>query len=493
MRIVQIELRPKGDGDKPQLVFESINATGKKLSDADLIRNFILMDKPDAEQRRIFENYWKPIEQNTRFKIKAKNEEHTSDFIWYFLMCEKNQKLSKKNVYSDFKTYVNDHLKNDDAFDKFLEKLKTFSGYYKNLAYEGGDTYQGYYQTLRYLSQTTCYTYLLSLIDHYKNNHQHFAMDMHTILKFIINYYVRGLVCKETTNKYAEFFPTVAEKIEGYQEKKEENYIDAFYRVFANDAPMTSDTEIKDVLSNKGFDFYNLKKCNKYLFEKLVNNDNTKEQIKMENITIEHIMPQKLTDKWRRMLGEKQAEKIHENYLHSLGNLTVTDYNSELGNKPFDEKKKIFANSPIGLNRYFEDIEKWDKQAIEDRTDVLAEKLCDILKYKEELYKYKEEEKYDWDKYYSLEECLSILNKKKRLKPVSYIIVKQNKRRIFRLKTTTWKYLLEYVAEQKEKMNININWKDIYCTSGATSTMKKLKEILTDCDLADDFKIKLTE
>ena len=336
MKIVRILLKPRTDGDKPQLVFETINGTGKQLEAADLIRNFILMDKEPQEQIEIFEKYWKPIEQNTRFD----NQEETTDFIWYFLMLKegKNLKqLKQTEDYSDFKNYINDEIEAKKDMKNTLEEIKVFSGYYKQLAWEGGGIYERYYKQLRDLKQTTCYSYLMSLMDYYKNQNDFKKEDMEAILGFIITYYLRRLLNKDNTNEYNDFFPTVCKKIKSEMDKGKVAYKEAFYYVFANHAPEIPTNEVlKNTLSASGYKFYKLKIA-KYLFSELVNKDQ-KEKIEMDKITIEHIMPQTLTDKWRRMLGE-DWEEVHTNYLHSLGNLTVTGYNSELGNKAFQEKK----------------------------------------------------------------------------------------------------------------------------------------------------------
>ena len=373
MRIVQILLIPDNKGDKPQLVFETINATGKKLSDADLIRNFILMDKNNEEQKKIFKEYWTPIEQKTRFG----KDEKTTDFIWCFLMLKEKKYFKYKDVYTEFKSHIN---KNKEKFYDTLDKLEKFSGHYKILAHEGGLWFEEYYETLRELEQTTCYPYLLSLIDHYKNIEESFKHNMEKILKFIIDYYIKRLINKDETTIYSKFFPTVAKKIKDYQNEGED-YLDAFYRVFENDAPsIPTDETLKEKLCKKDYNFYTLKHA-KYLFKKLINH-NSKEKIQMnDDITIEHIMPQELTDPWRRMLGEKQAEDDHALCLHNLGNLTVTGHNNKLSNKPFEEKKKIFRESIIPLNDYFGDINIWNKEAIEKRTEDLADKICEILDF----------------------------------------------------------------------------------------------------------------
>ncbi|HEY9297824.1 MAG TPA: HNH endonuclease family protein [Phormidium sp.] len=99
----------------------------------------------------------------------------------------------------------------------------------------------------------------------------------------------------------------------------------------------------------------------------------SKEQVNKQNLSIEHIMPQTLNSQWKSMLGTNYAD-VHKQFLHTLGNLTLTGYNTEIGNKPFDEKKSIYLQSNVSLNKYFQDITSWNAQAIKER----AQKLADI-------------------------------------------------------------------------------------------------------------------
>ena len=517
VKIVDIELE-RNDGNKPQLVFETINATGKRLEDSDLIRNYILMDKNRVEQEELFKNYWEPIEQNTRFYKNNKTEGETSHFIWYFLIFEKGQPLKRKNVYKDFKKHIS--FKGFESYEKmkeFLEKMKKFSGYYESIAFGGNSPFEYYFEMLRgNLKQTAFYPYLLSLMDYWEKDKQGREKDVKTILQFIINYYVRRSICKKHPNEYNRFFPIISTRIEENM-KTGDTYLEGFYRVFANTnfAKIPDDKNLKEALLEPEYNFFGSKICH-YIFEKLVNH-NTKEEMKIKksDITIEHIMPQTLTKSWKEML-ESNAEEVHKKYLHSLGNLTLTGYNPKLSNKPFEEKKRIFAESNISLNRYFEEkeVETWNENAIIKRAEHLAKKICKILEYEDlKPYYIKKSLLLPTDNYSTLEDCILILKEQKGMKPIDYKIEDKED------KISNWKALIIEIArylyrKNKEKFkemagNPDITfiseeeseykrYEEIYedniylCTNNsAKDTMQHIKKMLTEYSLADDFLLRM--
>lgn len=516
IKIVNIELFPPKD--RPQLVFETINATGKKLSDADLIRNYILMDKTNDQQKELFENYWTAIEQNTRYEEEKKTREETTKFIWYFLMCEKSQNLKETDTYKNFRAYINENYKEQEKLKEFLQKAKRFSEYYKwfSCPDKCNNIYKSYFQTLQDLNQATCFPYLLSLMDWWEQDKSR-SLNVHTILEFIIHYYVRRNICKEKTNVYNYFFPLIAKRIDN--QENDDSYLENFYRVFANEnsAFVPTDPQVKASLQSIGLDFYKLNSC-QWIFEKLVNQDsqNSEDKIKMGDIIIEHVMPEKLTDDWRRMLkirDEKtDVEAIHNNYLHNLGNLTVTGYNSKLGNRTFKEKKGIYLNRPIAINRDFENIEIWDKKTIQERTKKLAIKICEILKH-QDLKKYKTQTAIS-EAYISLEAAIDLTKTRKGLDPLEFKIYEES----YHLKKRNWNVLITKVATVLYKLDIKIfekmvddpyirfianrefNIRDVKIAYGiflntnnsSFDTMKKIKKMLQEYDLEAAFKIKIT-
>ena len=378
MKIVELEL-VKEHGDNPQLVFETINATGKKLDKVDLIRNFILMDKSAEEQEELFKPYWDCIEKNTRFVEKNKKIE-VDHFIWHFLMFEtgkSNRTIRKKHVYDEFKKYVNKEFKKYDDLKQFVEKIAHFSEYYKWFAYRAtkdGEGFEPYFKDLRTIGQKDCHSYLMHLMAYWEKDKKNREQDVKEILRFITSHVARSSLCGEKGN-YLQIFTNIVEKLN----EKKGSYLEKFYKALAQFSytHMIGDDKLKNALKENE-NFYgsgsSLKYC-RWVLEKLVN-ERTKEKIQMKGITIEHVMPKKLNKGWKGI-------KNHSQYLNRLGNLTLAakEYNSELGNRSFQDKKKYYKDSPINLNKYFIDIETWDEEAIQKRTQYLADEICKILPY----------------------------------------------------------------------------------------------------------------
>lgn len=377
IKIVKIELDLKVD--KPQLVFEGINATGKALTDADKIRNFVLMDQNDDTQERLFREYWEEIEKNTFNNNKNKSD--TSEFIRHFLMYRYKEYVSKKNVYDGFKNFIKDDAQDQDV-EACLRKILTFSGYYKEFTVKSSDgDLEKSFEVFRNINQTTAYPYMFHLMEK-KAQKELDKEELCKILRFLESYYIRRLMLGKGNTGYSQIFPTLAKKINN--QSSSSTYADKVYTHFANNLS-GNQKFVLDEEFIKGLpdvDFYSDKnKKNIKLFLGKIINSQTKEKIdinKPDAYSIEHIMPQTLTEKWRKDLGENYQE-IHEKFVNTIGNLTVTAYNSELSNKPFHIKKRDFyAKSSINITRKIAENEKWGESEIRERSKDIARRICSI-------------------------------------------------------------------------------------------------------------------
>ena len=364
-----------GDDD-PQVVFESINSTGLDLSLADLIRNYVLMT--DKQQEYLFENYWLKIEQNVGI-------ESMTNYITFYLTFRSKEVVSNKNAYEVYKRYyASAGYNNEEA----LKDLYHYSNYYK--AFCNGDSkYSSIVnkrlEGLRILDQSTAYPFLFSIFNDYDNNVITME-ELEKVITFLFIYLLRRIICGVPSNSLRGLFKNLYSRIFA-DENNKKHYYDAVVQFFiqlSTKDKVPSDTEFKNSLMTS--DLYQKKKTCKYLLKTLedINEDGTesKELISIDKLTIEHIMPQTLNDDWIEALGENYAQ-IHSQYVHTLGNLTLTGYNSELLNKSFTDKKKLLndKNSHIVvLNRYFMDQEKWDEDTIKERARLLSDRIQSIFK-----------------------------------------------------------------------------------------------------------------
>lgn len=368
LEIVEIIL-DKLQGDEPQKIFESINSTGLDLSLADKIRNYVLMD--DEKQDELYEKYWLEIEKNVGYR-------NLEDFVINFLNSQITKSVNKNNAYRLFKEHCEENnLTHEDA----LKKLKTTSKYYG--AFIGENKYYSdditHYLTSFYtIRQTT----ILPLIFRIFNDYEDKNIDENTlceVLNYLLTYFVRITVC-ELTKSLSKFMKTMYDRV---IVKNYDNYYEKFV-IFLNDLKannrMPTDKEFKDALIYKPL--YNKPIC-KFVLSVIENS--TKEHLDISNLTIEHILPQKENSVvWKKEVGE-DYNRVYEVYLHTLGNLTITGHNSELGTKSFGEKKKIIQDNSKAniLNKGVLNADKWDETSILNRAEVLAEILINEFKYVE--------------------------------------------------------------------------------------------------------------
>jgi predicted transport protein len=298
-------------------------------------------------------------------------------------------------------------MRANSKMSKNLLKIKDiykYSEYFVNIALEKeqDDEIRRIFSDINTLKVDVSYPFILKVYEDYKQENitkEEFIQ----ILRYIESYVFRRAICGIPTNSLNKTFANL------YKEIKSENYLESFkaalllkdsYRRFPRDEEFKEQLIIKDV--------YHFRSRN-YLLRKL-ENYNRKELVNVESYTIEHIMPQNenLSDEWKRELGDNWKE-VHKKYLHTIGNLTLTGYNSELSDRPFKEKRDInggFADSPIRLNRSLAKLESWNEEEIIKRAKSIAELAAEIWSFpkldQETLDKYKMDEKYG--KIYTIED-----------------------------------------------------------------------------------------
>lgn len=389
-KLIIVDIKLKRGEDNPQLIFESLNSTGKQLEEADLVRNFILMDKAPAIQEKFYERFWHPIEKNTHFKV--------GDFIRDYLTYRQGKPPRKDRVYVEFKKFVidNDYIKTE-KLEELLEELLKFSRFYSYfLSFNFED--EKVNETLKRIDRlqvTVAYPYLLDAFNAWSEKIVD-TTGLNDILCTIESFVFRRLICNAPTNSLNKIFATLGRNI-----RKTKDYQDQYVEIFrylisaglsSNRFP--SDEEFKTELVKR--DVYSLKSKNRiHLFERLENYNN-REKVDVENLieaqkeglTFEHIMPQSLTQAWRKDLGEDHLA-IHEKHLNTLGNITLTAYNSGLSNKPFSEKlnqDKGFKDSRLWLNQSLVNLARWGENEINARAELLANRALEVWGFPQTSY-----------------------------------------------------------------------------------------------------------
>ena len=370
------------DSDNPQMIFESMNSTGKDLSQTDLLRNYLLMDLTPEKQTRLYKTYWKPMEELFGEDIYKNDVNKFDYFIRDFLTLKSDTGYICKinNVYENFKRY---YLDNNCEKFAVLKDLFTYAKYYAciDLLQENDDELKLYWQEFKKLDSHVVYPFLLKLYDDYSRQIL-IKEDFKKILQVVISYLWRRAICEIPTNSLSKTFATL------YQAVDKDDYVNSVIKAFVFKSSykrFPSDYEVREKLQTKDIYHFRLRK---YLLEALENYYH-KEPIDLNtaNYTIEHIMPQNIEHNlsWQQMLGEDWQE-VHSLYLHTLGNLTITGYNAEMSNKSFWEKvngESGFKHSHLKLNESIAQCDVWNKKAIQRRTNILTDIILKIWKYPE--------------------------------------------------------------------------------------------------------------
>lgn len=360
LEIVEIVLT-KGEDD-PQVIFESINSTGLELSNADLIRNYLLMNADDQE--KLYENYWLYIEKTLRNKMDYSN---LDAFFMQYIVYKTSKPVNSRQLYNSFVKLFKD---SGYSQENILKELRYYAEIFGAFVY-GSDKYSDRINKLLYrlrvLNQTTCYPFLLHIFDDY---HQGVITEetVEKILQFILAYLLRRMVCGVPSNTLRGLFTYLYNRIFKVASNKQKYYetLNKFLFTVSSKDVIPSAAEFERALQKANI-YGNNALCRFLLLD--IENGDGKEILQAENLTIEHIMPQTLSADWSHIRPEE-----HEEYLHTLGNLSVTGYNSELSNKSFAEKQDIIRENSkaVILNSDVLDKESWNVADIQARAKRLA-------------------------------------------------------------------------------------------------------------------------
>ncbi len=394
LMIVYIALK-KGKYD-PQLIFESMNSKGMELSQTDLIRNYVVMETEVEKQESFYNKYWRAMEEEFE---QSKREDLFNKFVRHYLTIKTREIPNINKVYVAFKRYQQERGIETEVL---LQDLQKYCGYFCQIVFKKEDD-KDLNKALGFLvdlEMDVVYPLLLELYSDYSDGVLSKA-DFIPIIALIESYIFRRKVCGIPPNGLNKFFPSFTKHIQ-----KDEYFksLKAHFGYLTEKQRFPNNDEFKDRFIT--IDFYKFKK-REYFFERLENFDR-EERVYTHEYTTEHIMPQKLTEEWERDLGENFQE-IHNKYLHTIGNLTLTGYNQKYSNKSFQEKRgmeKGFKNSPLRLNQGLRDLESFGEEEIEKRANDLADLALKIWTYPNldaetlEKYKPKKEKKvYDLSSY----------------------------------------------------------------------------------------------
>ncbi len=372
-KLVIVDIALTRDQDNPQLIFESMNSTGRELSQADLIRNFILMGLEPPHQIQLYRDHWRPME--VEFGQEAYGS-HFDSFMRHYLTLKTGEIPNIRAVYEAFKSQARKPDVANAGVDALVADIHKFAGYYCAMALgkETNAKLAEVFADLRELKVDVAYPLLLELYDDFTNK----ILDedkFEAVVRLLEAYVFRRAVCAIPTNSLNKTFATFGRALrkETYLESAKAHLLTLpSYRRFP------SDKEFKHEVVKR--DLYNFSRSNYWL--RRLENHERKERVPVGEYTIEHILPQNenLSQEWREDLGP-EWQRIQKIWLHTLGNLTLTGYNSEYGDRPFLDKRDMtggFRESPLKLNKDLGHLDKWNEDAIKNRAKRLAKEATDV-------------------------------------------------------------------------------------------------------------------
>jgi uncharacterized protein with ParB-like and HNH nuclease domain len=506
-QLIYVDISLEKGRDNPQKIFESLNSTGLDLSQADLIRNYVLMDLEKDQQNELYNNYWGKIEKLAK---DEKGITKVSDFIRDYLTL-KNKKIPNKNkVYQEFKIkYDEKEFKN---LKVLLSDLLDYANYYNKLINPENEKDKQIKKQLNYINNieiNVSYPFLMNVYKDYSKN----IIDKDTfisVLELIQSYVWRRFIVGLPTNALNKVFMKL------YEEVDKEKYLYSIQKSLMLKKGTQYFPKNKEIeLALKDKDVYNIKNKNKEYFLERLENYNNKETVSIfnnEKITVEHIFPQNPDRKWKEKLNDNDYIEFKDVYIHTISNLTLSGNNGKLGNKYFTEKRDMNKNgeeqgykfSRLWLNRYLKDLDKWDIEELNNRYEIIKERFFQIWKYPEIII---EESEYssevnifdaedpkgkDIDYMVLFDEKIDVINAKDFYKKVIQYFYSLDKTSFFNTEIPT----IIDLKKDKDKCQAPLNLNNEYYYEAGISNnekFKRIKKILTILKCEDELLIKYKE
>lgn len=377
-KLLVVDIALNRDHDNPQLIFESMNSTGLALSQADLIRNYLLMGLGTEQQSDLYERYWRPMELSFG---QAAYQEHFDAFMRHYLTTKTGDIPRFDQVYAAFKKYAQRASMAEKGVEFLISDLHAYAGYYCNivLGSEPDSALRQAFIDLRELKADVAYPLLLEWYNDYANGLWS-KEDLLSATRLVESYVFRRAACAIPTNSLNKTFTTFSRNIDKkcYLESVKATFaLLTSYRRFPDDEEFKRELQVRNLYTNRLRSYW----------PRRMENFGRKERVPVEEYSIEHIMPQNknLSAKWCEALGADR-QRIQEQWLHTLGNLTLTGYNSEYSDRSFEEKRDMpggFKESPLRLNAGLGAETVWNEEAIKRRAVKLSDMASKVWAYPE--------------------------------------------------------------------------------------------------------------
>lgn len=375
------------EADDAQLIFESLNSTGLDLSEADKIRNYVLMNLDQERQVSYYEDFWNKIELNTDYEV--------SEYIRFYLAARQGKTPAIKRVYPAFRAYANKNFHDPEGgvleikTRDLLEELLRYSKHYRSSAHPdtGSTDIDAALRAIRLFDASVTLPYVLNLLE-YRAQGRIDDDSVAAVLRTIDSYLFRRWVCGVPANALNKIFETLhGDALKGVGDGA--SYVEVAKYLITHKGGTgryPEDNEFLYALNTR--DFYRIGNRKFYLYDKL-ENGNSLERLKVVeglesgSFSVEHVMPQTLSAQWKKALGD-DWERIHEEWLHKMANLTLTAYNSDYSNRLFEQKRDMedgFKESGFRMNQWIAQQDVWGEAQMKEREKMLEEQFLLLWPY----------------------------------------------------------------------------------------------------------------
>ena len=361
-----------GRSDNVHRIFESLNDRGVRLTQADLLRNYVFMLLPSRAEE-VYEQVWRPMQESlTPAQLES--------LVFVDLVLRGMATIKRQDIYRAQQERLQP-LENDEAeVEKEVRELARRARLFRRIVDPESDPDPRIRAAMGRLERwgaSTTHPLLMHLLDSLERG-ACTADEVVDAISYVESFLVRRMLAAVPTNNLNRIFSAIVPQLRADLPIAEA----VRYALSGERKYWPSDNRLREAIRTKPLYFQGRQEQKLLIFRRLEESYAHAEPVDWANakLSIEHVMPQSLTDEWRAALGAsgEDPEDVHAELLHTLGNLTVTAYNGELSNNPFERKQEILSGSHLELNRAITPAGRWGRAEILARADELATRAVEI-------------------------------------------------------------------------------------------------------------------
>ena len=348
-------------GDNVHRIFESLNNTGLRLTQADLIRNYLFMRLPTRGDH-VYRSLWRPLQERL--------DSLQLELLFWLDLVQRDETAKQTDIYALQQSRL-DRVEGEEAIEAEIARFARLGELLTVIlspANEPDLAVRRQLERLNVWGTTTAFPVLLHLLDR-RQRGQATSQEVASAMRYLESFFVRRVVVGQATKNINRILLRAVQDIRDQTPLDEalRDYLSTGRKSFATDA------EIRAAVRTVPFYWSGRNNQKKLVLSWIEETYGSKEPVVTDQLTIEHVLPQTLTDHWRAMpdpelSDDEDLEAVHQGIVHTLGNLTLTGYNSELSNSSFDVKRELLRSSGLVMNRQIADRAVWGREAIMARS-----------------------------------------------------------------------------------------------------------------------------